>query len=126
MPVICPPSSELPVGTVTYLHAWNSIVRKVRANPQNSAGGVVILAAIDLVSHAPILYSGKLSDGRLRAVRQDALLASHVLVNLFKQEDIPHSLIPIGGYTELETRKDQIFGSEDGRYPGNPDVSRQI
>jgi len=50
-------------------------------------------------------------------------LAAHVLVNLFKQEDIPHSLIPIGGYTELENRRDQIFGTEDGRFPGNPDVS---
>ena len=50
-------------------------------------------------------------------------MAAHVLVNLFKQEDIPHSLIPIGGYTELENRRDQIFGTEDGRFPGNPDVS---
>jgi hypothetical protein len=57
MPVICPPSSDLPAGTVTYLHAWSSIVRKVRANPQNSAGGVVILAAIDLVSIGDPDYS---------------------------------------------------------------------
>ena len=59
-------------------------------------------------------------------MQQDALLAAHVLVNLFKQEDIPHSLIPIGGYAELENRRDQIFGTEDGKYPGNPDVGLDI
>jgi hypothetical protein len=41
---------------------------------------------------------------------QDALLASRILVNLLRQEDIPYTLIPIGGYSELEARKNQIFG----------------
>lgn len=27
-----------------------------------------------------------------------------------RQEDIPYTLIPIGGYSELEARKNQIFG----------------
>jgi hypothetical protein len=41
---------------------------------------------------------------------QDALLASRILVSLLRQEDIPYTLIPIGGYSELEARKNQIFG----------------
>ncbi|GHJ86317.1 hypothetical protein NliqN6_2719 [Naganishia liquefaciens] len=88
MPLIVPPASNLSSSTLTYLQAWNTILKRVRVNPNRSAGGLVIFAAIDL----------------------DALLASRILVNLLRQEDIPYTLIPISGYSELEARKNQIFG----------------
>lgn len=44
---------------------------------------------------------------------QDALLASRILITLLKQDDIPHTLIPISGYAELEERKVELFGTED-------------
>lgn len=52
---------------------------------------------------------------------QDALLASRVLVSLLRQEDIPYTLIPIGGYSELEARKNQIFGIDP-----NADEEEQV
>jgi hypothetical protein len=50
MPLIVPPAANLPASTLTYLQAWNTILKRVRVNPNRSAGGLVIFAAIDLVS----------------------------------------------------------------------------
>jgi hypothetical protein len=65
----------------------------------------VIFSAIDLVSIPRAVRCGNADD-----LFQDALLASRILVSLLRQEDIPYTLIPIGGYSELEARKNQIFG----------------
>jgi cell division control protein 45 len=105
MPLIVPPAANLPSNTLTYLHAWNTILKRVRVNPNRSAGGLVIFSAIDLVSIPRAVRCGN-ADGLF----QDALLASRILVSLLRQEDIPYTLIPIGGYSELEARKNQIFG----------------
>jgi hypothetical protein len=51
MPLIVPPAGNLPSSTLTYLQAWNTILKRVRVNPNRSAGGLVIFAAIDLVSY---------------------------------------------------------------------------
>lgn len=91
MPVVLPPSSSLPPSTLTYTHAYSSILRRSRSlsSHSTSASKVVIFAAVDV----------------------DALLASKILINLFKQDDVPHTLIPITGYDELQRRKDQLFGT---------------
>lgn len=44
---------------------------------------------------------------------QDGLLAARILASLFKQDDVPYRLIPVGGYSELETRRDEAFASEE-------------
>ncbi|KAJ9104336.1 hypothetical protein QFC19_003977 [Naganishia cerealis] len=102
MPLIVPPAGNLLSNTLTYLDAWNTILKRVRVNPNRSAGGLVIFAAIDL----------------------DALLASRILVSLLRQEDIPYTLIPIGGYSELEARKNQIFGIDPNADENDQVVSR--
>jgi hypothetical protein len=50
MPLIQPPSSDLPPTTPTYIHAYESIIKRVREDPGRMAGGVVIFAGVDLVS----------------------------------------------------------------------------
>ncbi len=46
---------------------------------------------------------------------QDGLLAARILASLFKQDDIPYRLVPIGGYSELEGKRDEALASEEVR-----------
>lgn len=41
----------------------------------------------------------------------DGLLASKILACLFKQDDVPYRLIPVGGYEELESKKAEVAES---------------
>lgn len=41
------------------------------------------------------------------------MLAARILASLFKQDDIPYRLVPIGGYAELETKRDEALASEE-------------
>lgn len=81
----------------------------------------MIFAAIDLVScHLVFSFSDRVNS----LCPQDALLASRILVSLLRQEDIPYTLIPIGGYSELEARKNQIFGIDPDADEDDQVVSR--
>ena len=44
---------------------------------------------------------------------QDGLLAARILSSLFRQDDVPYRLIPIGGYAELEAKRDEILNSDE-------------
>jgi cell division control protein 45 len=44
---------------------------------------------------------------------QDGLLAARILASLFRQDDVPYRLIPIGGYAELETKRDEVLASDE-------------
>ncbi|KAK4686203.1 cell division control protein 45, partial [Tremellales sp. Uapishka_1] len=89
MPLLQPPAPDLRPSELTYTHAYNSIVSKVRRNGGAGSGGVVVLTGVDV----------------------DGLLAARILASLFKQDDIPYRLIPVGGYSELEQKRDEVFAS---------------
>lgn len=44
---------------------------------------------------------------------QDGLLASRILATLFRQDDVPYRLVPIGGYAELQAKRDEVLASEE-------------
>lgn len=50
MPVVQPPADDLRPSDLTYIHAYNSIVSRVRRTAGAASGGVVILAGVDVVS----------------------------------------------------------------------------
>ncbi|RXK36072.1 cell division control protein 45 [Tremella mesenterica] len=91
MPLLQPPSPDLRHGELTYTHAYNSIVSRVRRSGGSGSGGVVIFVGVDV----------------------DGLLAARILASLFKQDDVPYRLVPVGGYSELEQRRDEAFASEE-------------
>ncbi|WVQ96170.1 hypothetical protein IAU59_003273 [Kwoniella sp. CBS 9459] len=91
MPLLQPPSDDPRPSDLTYTHAYHSIVSRVRRRGGQGSGGVVILAGTDV----------------------DGLLAARILVSLFKNDDVPYRLVPVGGYAELEARKDEALASEE-------------
>lgn len=98
MPVVIPPSTATTTAAssssqLTYLDAYRSIVRRSRSSPSSSASRVVILAS---------------------AVDADAVLASRVLVSLLRQDDVPHTVVPVTGYAELARKRRQLFGRRRG------------
>lgn len=48
---------------------------------------------------------------------QDGLLAARILVALLKQDDVSYRLVPIGGYSELEAKRDEALASEEVSNP---------
>jgi hypothetical protein len=46
------------------------------------------------------------------SISQDAVLSTRLLITLFKQDDIPHTLCTISGYAELEERRERYFGKK--------------
>lgn len=44
---------------------------------------------------------------------QDGLLAARIVSSLFKQDDVPYRLVPVGGYSELEAKRDEALASEE-------------
>lgn len=108
MPLLQPPSPDQRPSDLTYTHAYNSIVSRVRRSGGSGSGGVVILCGVDAVSlDIYILHN------RSRLTRQDGLLAARILSTLFRQDDVPYRLIPIGGYAELEAKRDEIINSDE-------------
>jgi cell division control protein 45 len=71
----------------SYADAYNSIVATHRRSPSTSASSVIILVAPDV----------------------DALCASRMLAQLFRQDDILHRIIPVSGLAELERLKDNLM-----------------
>lgn len=50
MPLLLPPAPNLRPSDLSYLHAYNSIIARVRRSAGSSSAGVVILAGCDLVN----------------------------------------------------------------------------
>ena len=107
MPLLQPPSPELRHDELTYTHAYNSIVSRVRRSGGSGSGGVVIFVGVDVVSVQ------NFNDMAGKLTKQDGLLAARILASLFRQDDIPYRLVPVGGYSELEQRRDEAFASEE-------------
>lgn len=40
-------------------------------------------------------------------------MAARILVALFKQDDVPYRLLPVGSYSELEVKRDQAFENDE-------------
>ncbi|KAK8849506.1 hypothetical protein IAR55_004840 [Kwoniella newhampshirensis] len=91
MPLLQPPSDDLRPSDLSYTHAYNSIVSRVRITGGSGSAGVVILAGVDV----------------------DGLLAARILASLFKNDDVPYRLVPVGGYAELEAKRDEALASEE-------------
>ncbi|WWC73512.1 uncharacterized protein I206_107483 [Kwoniella pini CBS 10737] len=91
MPLLLPPSDDLRPSDLTYTHAYNSIISRVRRKGGAGNGGVVILAGTDV----------------------DGLLGARILCSLFKNDDVPYRLVPVGGYSELDSRRDEALASEE-------------
>ena len=68
---------------------------------------MVIFVGVDVVS---VQNSNDMA-GKL--TKEDGLLAARILASLFRQDDIPYRLVPVGGYSELEQRRDEAFASEE-------------
>lgn len=44
---------------------------------------------------------------------QDGLLSARILASLFRQDDVPYRLVPVGGYSELDSKRDEALASEE-------------
>ncbi|KAI0319793.1 CDC45-like protein [Amylostereum chailletii] len=71
----------------SYADAYNNILAAHRRSPHTSASSVIILVAPDV----------------------DALCASKILGELFKQDDIMHRIIPVSGISHLEQMRDELL-----------------
>ncbi|KAL7424938.1 DNA replication initiation factor cdc45 [Cryptotrichosporon argae] len=87
MPVLVPPGPDTRPSDLSYLDAYNSIVSRVRRRGGSGSNGLVIFAGVDL----------------------DGLLGARILASLFRQDDIPYRLIPIGGLSELRAKRDELL-----------------
>ncbi|KAL1944584.1 hypothetical protein VTO73DRAFT_3014 [Trametes versicolor] len=70
----------------SYGEAYAKILAAHRRSPRTAASSVIILVAPDV----------------------DALCASKMLADLFKQDDVMHKLIPVSGHAELERIRDEL------------------
>ncbi|KAL0947422.1 hypothetical protein HGRIS_013534 [Hohenbuehelia grisea] len=75
---IPPPQLATPTRT-SYAEAYQKVLAAHRRSPINSASSVVMLVAVDV----------------------DALCAARMLADLFKQDDVPYSIIPVADRDEL-------------------------
>lgn len=87
-----PPNLQTPARP-GYEHAYNEIVAVHRRSPLSSASSLIMLVAPDV----------------------DALCASRMLADLFKQDDIMHRVIPVSGMNELEQTRDELVSNSEVR-----------
>ncbi len=78
----------------SYGEAYAKILAAHRRSPRTAASSVIILVAPDV----------------------DALCASKMLADLFKQDDVMHKLIPVSGHAELERIRDELTTYADVSY----------
>ncbi|KAF5387120.1 hypothetical protein D9615_001632 [Tricholomella constricta] len=90
MGFIGPPQHANPVRP-SYAETYANILAQFRASPLTSASSIIILVAADV----------------------DALCAVRMLSNLFNQDDVIHRIIPVPGFTELETAKTEILSNSE-------------
>ncbi|KAF5391946.1 hypothetical protein D9757_001797 [Collybiopsis confluens] len=70
----------------SYAQAYANMLKTHRASPLTSASSVMMLVAPDV----------------------DALCASRIMADLFKQDDVVYRIIPISGISELERVRDEL------------------
>ncbi len=81
-----PPPHLAPTSGTSYAEAYAKILAAHRRSPKTAASSVIILVAPDV----------------------DALCASKMLVDIFKQDDVMHRTIPVSGHAELERIRDEL------------------
>lgn len=91
--VYLPPPHLVSNSRPSYAEAYAKILASHRRSPTTSASSVIILVATDV----------------------DALCASRMLGDLFKQDDVMHRVIPVSGHAELERLRDELVSSTDVR-----------
>jgi cell division control protein 45 len=84
MVLLLPPNPAL--KRKSYGEAYNAILAKHRCSPMTTASSVIILVATDV----------------------DALCASKMLSDMFKQDDVLHRIIPVPGMADLERWRDEL------------------
>ena len=91
--VYLPPPHLASASRPSYAEAYAKILTSHRRSPTTSASSVIILVAMDV----------------------DALCASRMLGDLFKQDDVMHRVIPVSGHAELERLRDELASYTDVR-----------
>ena len=84
--VYLPPPHLASASRPSYGEAYAKILAAHRRSPKTAASSVIILVAPDV----------------------DALCASKMLADLFKQDDVMHRIIPVSGHAELERIRDEL------------------
>ena len=80
------PPPQLSGSRPSYAEAYSKILASHRRSPKTAASSVIILVAPDI----------------------DALCASKMLADLFKQDDVMYRIIPVSGHAELERIRDEL------------------
>ena len=86
-----PPSHPASASRTSYAEAYAKILAAHRRSPKTAAASVIILVSPDV----------------------DALCASKMLADLFKQDDVMHRIIPVSGHAELERVRDEMTTNVD-------------
>ncbi|KAI0780772.1 CDC45-like protein [Trametes elegans] len=89
--VYLPPPHLASASRPSYGEAYAKILTAHRRSPRTSASSVIMLVAPDV----------------------DALCASRMLADLFKQDDVMHRIIPVSGHAELERIRDELTTYSD-------------
>ncbi|KAJ6488576.1 CDC45-like protein [Mycena vitilis] len=84
--VYLPPPQLATASRPSYAEAYANILKAHRQSPLTSAASVIMLVAPDV----------------------DALCASRMLADLFKQDDVMYRIIPVAGVTDLERVRDEL------------------
>ena len=85
--VFIPPPHLASASRPSYAEAYNNILAAHRRSPLSAASSVIILVAPDV----------------------DALCASKMFAELFKQDDVMHRIIPLSGIADLERMRDELI-----------------
>ena len=85
--VYLPPPHLSTPSRPSYAEAYSSILAAHRRSPLTSASSVILLVAPDV----------------------DALCAARMLVDLFKEDDVMHRIVPVSGIAELERVRDDLI-----------------
>lgn len=85
--VYIPPPQIAGGAQPSYAEAYSKILAAFRSSPLTSASSVILLVAPDV----------------------DALCAARMLSDLFNQDDVIHRTIPISGFSELESVREELL-----------------
>ena len=92
------PPPHLADGRPSYADAYNRIISAHRRAPLSSASSVSVLVAPDV----------------------DALCAARMLADLFKQDDINYTIVPVSGVMAFHAVKDELRAQPDVRPSHHP------
>lgn len=80
------PPPQTAQGRPSFAEIYHKILTTHRQSPLTSASSVIMLVAPNV----------------------DALCASHMLADLFKQDDVIFRIIPVAGLAEIENLKEEL------------------